>query len=499
MAVETPRSLEAVPVPARTSGPVRGGSDAAAGSERASQARARDREARQTYNALTGALPKIVPPAGAVPTRRQLRMQQLEREQGVPAGPGVSAPVPVQPPAGRQVPAVLPTQDSAAASGPVEDAAYEPGRPALEGGRRDRRERRRARPGDGAAEAGLTAEEAVAAREELMEHAAGLADLIETEAGQDPSKVDLKLLAEQKALAERAAVLNRRAADKQRLSEQTKHGRGAASLPAIVRDPVSAPMEFVRLPGSDRAVMRPAATPYVPVITDPTPAQQPAPGNRAVRNASGTPAAQPEARTRPVSKLKPAPKTGTAPRTGPVSKVEPAAKSAAPATEPVSVVRPAAKPAPQAGAPSGGRSRLLAKAEAAAGGAPAARPRSTEPANRRAAETSAGRSEASAARRGPVAAARRSEAPAGRRAEAPAARRSPAPATRRREVLAAAVVEGDIQPLRATRAHGLEPLDAHTAGLAKANRDRLLVIGSLALGGLAFALGLIMMLIGLSQ
>jgi hypothetical protein len=66
-------------------------------------------------------------------------------------------------------------------------------------------------------------------------------------------------------------------------------------------------------------------------------------------------------------------------------------------------------------------------------------------------------------------------------------------------VLAAAVVEGGIQPLRATRAHGLDPLDANTAGLARANRDRLLVIGSLALGGLAFALGLIMMMIGLAH
>ncbi|MFD1214818.1 hypothetical protein ACFQ36_22590, partial [Arthrobacter sp. GCM10027362] len=84
-----------------------------------------------------------------------------------------------------------------------------------------------------------------------------------------------------------------------------------------------------------------------------------------------------------------------------------------------------------------------------------------------------------------------------RRGEAPAVRRSQAAAVRPAALPDA--VEDDVRPLRATRAHGLEPLDVQTAGLAKANRDRLLVIGSLALGGLAFVLGLIMMIVGLGH
>src|SRR3954451_14925711 len=85
VAVETPQSLDAVPAPApapeRPASSGRGDGAAHTAAERASQARARDREARQAYNALTGALPKIEPKSAAVPTRRQLRMQQLEREQ----------------------------------------------------------------------------------------------------------------------------------------------------------------------------------------------------------------------------------------------------------------------------------------------------------------------------------------------------------------------------------------------------------------------------------
>src|SRR3954469_9074772 len=79
VAVETPQSLDAVPAPARPASSVRADGAANTAAERASPARARDREAHQAYNALTGALPKIVPDSAAIPTRRQLRMQQLER------------------------------------------------------------------------------------------------------------------------------------------------------------------------------------------------------------------------------------------------------------------------------------------------------------------------------------------------------------------------------------------------------------------------------------
>ncbi|NKX56185.1 hypothetical protein [Arthrobacter mobilis] len=557
VALETPRSLDAVAAPARGAAPAGAGGGAAetsagAGSERASQVRARDREARQVLNALTGSMPKIVQEPAAVPTRRQLRMQQLEREHvgGLGAG-GAASVVPAPAEGTRDQAAQLQQSGAGDLEGPgmVADAAYNPERPALRGGRRDRRERRESQPDDGA---NLTAEDAVAARDELMNHAAGLAQLLETEAGQDPSQVDLKLLAEQKALAERAAILNRRAADKQRLSEQTKQGREAAVLPAVVRDPVSAPMEFVRLPGSDRQVMRPAATSFVPVTTDPAPVQQPAKseapaaagtksgrtpgsadnpqssgsgaagtGTQAVPKLAAAPKAAPAPRTQPAAKAKPAPKPEAVPRTQPVAAVKPKAGGSAPRTQPVSTVRPAPKASSTSGqAPeaatadqSGARSRLLAKAEAAAGSAASVQPRRAE-------ASASSRAEAPASRRGEAPAARGSDAPAtrrsqaGRRSEAPATRRSQTPATRqgqgsatrrspapatRRPAPLPDIAEGGAQPLRATRAHGLEPLDARTAGLAKANRDRLLVIGSLALGGLAFALGLIMMIIGMSN
>ncbi|MFD1213633.1 hypothetical protein ACFQ36_16465, partial [Arthrobacter sp. GCM10027362] len=369
VAVETPQSLGAVPVPARTAAPGRTGgeaADAAAGSERASQARARDREVRQAYNALTGALPKIAPPdAAAVPTRRQLRMQQLEREHMLntagtgsdPSSPAGGSPAEAAP--SKQADA----KESSGSSAKVTDAAYQPERPALRGGRRDRRERRKPQPD--AEAAGLTAEEALAAREELMDQAAGLADLIGVEPGQDPGKVDLKLLAEQKALAERAAILNRRAADKQRLSAETRQGRDSGGTPAAPRDPVSAPMEFVRLPGSDRQVMRPAATSFVPIVTDPTPAQRqagskppaatqpvakvgPAAKSGAARpQPAGTEAAQKQQpgqaapRTQAVPAVGPAAKAAPAARTQPVDTAKPAPKTAAaPATEPVALVRP---------------------------------------------------------------------------------------------------------------------------------------------------------------
>ncbi|MCG2624389.1 hypothetical protein LVY72_21085 [Arthrobacter sp. I2-34] len=570
LAVETPKSFDAVPAPSRTAGTSRAdaGTGTSSGSaERASQARARDREARQTYNALTGALPKIEPASAPMPTRRQLRMQQLEREQGrTPTAAEAPAPTPAPTAASRPAPVAAAEQPAAPAAA-VPDAVRKPDRSAVQSGRRDRRERRRSGPAADAAVEALSADEALAAREEVLGHAADLASMIEAEAAQDPSKVDLKLLAEQKALAERAAILNRRAADKLRLSQETKQGGPAADKPAARRDPVSAPMEFVTLPGSDRQVMRPAVTTYVPVATDPTPAQ-PAGTRGASRPAAATPqsGSTPPAKEQPsrsvprtvaVPKAAPAAKSGpdlgavraaqarpdsstnTARRTESVTTVKPAPKpSAAPATEPVSVVRSAAKPAaagptsPARPAPaSGARSRLLAKAEAAAGGTSAVPPaagtvppaavvvppaagaassrRSAAPATRRSeaaptrrADAPARRTErpeAPATRRDAVPTSRRTEAPTARATEAPATRRSQTPSTRRREVLSAAVVAGDVQPLRATRAHGLEPLDARTAGLAKANRDRLLVIGALAMGGLAFALGLIMMIIGLSN
>jgi hypothetical protein len=91
-------------------------------------------------------------------------------------------------------------------------------------------------------------------------------------AATDPDAVDPAVLAEQIALAERAAVLNRRAAAKQKLAEQN-------SQPAVPRnDPTTAnnlamvtPLEFEKVPGVERPVMKRPATSYVPVVANPGP------------------------------------------------------------------------------------------------------------------------------------------------------------------------------------------------------------------------------------
>jgi hypothetical protein len=51
-----------------------------------------------------------------------------------------------------------------------------------------------------------------------------------------------------------------------------------------------------------------------------------------------------------------------------------------------------------------------------------------------------------------------------------------------------------IHPLKASSAHGLDPLDARTAGLARVHRTRLAVGAALVLGAAAFAAGIAMML-----
>jgi hypothetical protein len=51
-------------------------------------------------------------------------------------------------------------------------------------------------------------------------------------------------------------------------------------------------------------------------------------------------------------------------------------------------------------------------------------------------------------------------------------------------------------PISASTAYGLDPLDANTAGLARAQRNRLLQFGVLALGIVALIVGIIMITSG---
>ncbi|WP_262104873.1 hypothetical protein [Arthrobacter sp. Marseille-P9274] len=412
--------------------------------ERSSQARARDREAHQAYKALTEALPKVPAPREQQnpPTRRQLRLQQLERERGAQAAGQLRA----KPAEGV---AVSGTNDGATAGnkddgtsgkadgGMTVDAGYQPQHPPVEGGRRDRRKREQpAQPDNAAAtaavpelppaaakavEAGeMSVEQALAARELLIGQAKNMANVLAAQE-QDPRKVDLEVLAQQKALAERAAVLNRRAADKQRLSAEARQQRTTATGQPPVQDLASAPMEFVRMPGSEKHVLRPSATSHVPIVAD--------------RPQKARPAGRPEKVTGPATPL-------------PDARTK-AAAGAAPAPARPADAAKAATPVPP-------RKDTMS---AAARNRPAAKPAPRKPA---------------------------AQEPAG-----------PAPRSR---LLAHAenVADNKIQPLRATNAHGLDPLDARTAGLGQANRMRIAVIAALALGALAFIAGITMMIISFS-
>jgi hypothetical protein len=422
--------------------------------ERSSQARARDREAHQAYKALTEALPKIPAPREQQnpPTRRQLRLQQLERERGSQgsvqplAGPaeGVTAPAAKDGGTSGNNDGGTPGGNDRGTPGSADggmtvDAGYQPQHPPVEGGRRDRRKREQPAPSDNGAataavpelppaaaqavEAGeMTVEQALAARELLIGQAKNMANVLATQQ-QDPRKVDLEVLAQQKALAERAAVLNRRAADKQRLSAEARQQRTTATGQPPVQDLASAPMEFVRVPGSEKHVLRPSATSHVPIVAD--------------RPQKARPAGRPEKVTGPATPLaaaRPKASAGSAPA--------------------------AARPAEPGRAPAPARSET---APAPARNKPAAKP-VAKPAPRKAAAPE----------------------PAG-----------PAPRSR---LLAHAenVADNKIQPLRAANAHGLDPLDARTAGLGQANRMRIAVIAALALGALAFIAGITMMIISFS-
>lgn len=383
--------------------------------QRSSQIRARDRAALRTIKELEEKEGQLS--AGGPPTRRQLRLQQLKEQAVTSANPIIAAPM------GRP----LPTAPGSAAGAKPGSAA--PGtagpRPAAPGTAGPRP----AAPGAGTGlPDGMSVEQALAARGLIAEQAKNQLAKMEHIASLDPEIVDPDILAEQIALAERAAVLNRRAMAKQKLAEQAippapqdapvqgapVQGRPTQAAPARAvpaqstpgqsagqSGPATAdnlamvtPLEFVQVPGVDRPVMKPPATSYVPVQTQ-----------------SGT-------------------------------KVRPGGKSRRPS--PASR-QAAAAPAPGAAS---GRSRVIARAEAAARAA--AEPKRMVPA---APDEAVGES------------------------------------------------EGRFEDLRvpARSAHGLEPLDAATAGLTRAKRLRLMQVLVLAFGIVALVSGVILIATGISR
>lgn len=235
-----------------------------ASTERSSQVRARDRAALRTIKELAEKEGQLA--GGGPPTRRQLRLLELATETAPATQANTIVPVS---PRTRATPVVSPAPKDAApkeaapagAAAPAPRAPAAPKAPAADG----------AGPG-GATPEGMTLEQALAARELLAEQAKNQVAKMEHIAATDPDAVDPAVLAEQIALAERAAILNRRAAAKQKLAEQN-------SQPAAPRnDPTTAnnlamvtPLEFEKVPGVERPVMKRPATSYVPVVTNPGP------------------------------------------------------------------------------------------------------------------------------------------------------------------------------------------------------------------------------------
>ncbi|MFK0001044.1 hypothetical protein [Paenarthrobacter sp. NPDC090522] len=330
--------------------------------ERSSQIRARDRAALRTIKELADKEEQLS--GGGPPTRRQLRLQQLQAEVATSANPIVPAP-------GAKAP------EPAASPDEAKDAPISAVPGAKAAGPTDAQS-----AADGSE---MSVEQALAVRELIAAQVQNQTAKLEHIAEQDPLAVDPEVLAQQIALAERAAVLNKRAAAKQKLAEQAAPEKAApekapgekteSKAPGTASGPSTAnnlamvtPLEFVKVPGVERPVMKRPSTTFVPVVTSANAKAAPAAGN---------------------------------------------------------------------GRPSRGRAGVLARAEAVARNARKRNAAVVDP---------------------------------GQEAEHP--------------------------PVSARTAYGLDPLDANTAGLARAQRSRLLQYGVLALGLVALIVGIIMITSG---
>lgn len=253
-----------------------------------------------------------------------------------------------------------------------------------------------------------------------------------------PSDDELQVLAAHKADAERAAILSQRAQARERLAQESAKSKRQAADPTSTDNlAMVTPLEFIEVPGSSHPVMRPPTTTHVPIVTRATPRKVPA---------------------RPI----PAPpKPASA---GPATDGQPGAPvSAAGANVPnvsaerfdaALAARAVHRPGPGNRPLTGGRSNTLKKAEAmATGGHPTVRP-----------------------------------------AVEPSPNAEPAPALER-----SGVQRSQMPPMPADYAHGLEPLDAMTAGLGRTQRNLLIQWGSIIVGGAALVVGAIMFITALAR
>ncbi|MHC8608079.1 hypothetical protein ACW4FP_10510 [Paenarthrobacter ureafaciens] len=292
-----------------------------AAAERSSQIRARDRAALRAIKELADKEEQLS--GGGPPTRRQLRLQQLQAEMATSANPivpaagstsagvakedvkGISAPGTAAKPGAAKPGAATPGTATPGAARPAQEkpglgksAPEKPGSaPASEkpgsapasgksGSGGDRADAAHTSP----AEADMSVEQALAVRELIAAQVQNQTSKLEHIAEQDPLAVDPEVLAQQIALAERAAVLNKRAAAKQRLAEQARQeksgdqGKPAAAKQSAAKSstldsgPSTAnnlamvtPLEFVKVPGAERPVMKRPSTTFVPLVTSPNP------------------------------------------------------------------------------------------------------------------------------------------------------------------------------------------------------------------------------------
>ncbi|WP_156135134.1 hypothetical protein [Arthrobacter sp. L77] len=196
-----------------------------------------------------------------LPTRRQLRLQQVDGRAVAP-DPATDQRVDV-------VRAPLPggrrdrrrRSDTQVASDPTAPGIAGPGAPA---------------PGDTADGAAappssrgedMSVEEALAARQSIgddaSEHLAGL----RAAGTENPFVVDPGVLAQQKALADRAAALNSRARRPQEPSEQNQQRTPPPIDPTAAHNlSIIAPPVLVRVPGSAQSVLRAPATTHIPIV-----------------------------------------------------------------------------------------------------------------------------------------------------------------------------------------------------------------------------------------
>ncbi|MDQ0276378.1 hypothetical protein QO003_000681 [Arthrobacter silviterrae] len=261
-------------------------------------------------------------------------------------------------------------------------------------------------------------------------------------ASQAPSSEELQALAEQRAQAERAAVLSQRAQARERLLAESAKSRRTAADPTSTNNlAMVTPMEFIEVPGLDRPVLRPPATTHVPIVTMSNPKQRTAKRTPATNAASNAAAVSPEA-----------------------ARFD-AALAARPPHRPGLGNRPL----------TGGRSSTLKRAEAMAAGAPAV-PATAVPT-------------VQAPPSGPAATPAPAVAPGAHAAAVPGAA-APGPE---------GVTRTQMPPMPADYAHGLEPLDAVTAGLGRTQRNLFIQWGSIILGGAALVAGAVMFITALAR